>query len=165
MVELSAKMKEFVAEVMLAVVGTRRRDNTVQMNPAWYEYRDGYFWLNSWRGSDWLRHIERDGDVTLFLLDPQNNGRWAQIQGTLVEASDEHGAAHIDALAHRYTGRPYDYGFNPRPRVRDPDRAGAHLQLHRSLGSGPQGGCVRSETAQSRRRDGAYSRGLPAAPA
>jgi len=118
MVELSAKMKEFVAEVMLAVVGTRRRDNTVQMNPAWYEYRDGYFWLNSWRGSDWLRHIERDGDVTLFLLDPHDNGRWAQIQGTLVEASDEHGAAHIDALAQRYTGRPYDFRFNPRPRVR-----------------------------------------------
>src|SRR5690242_5653665 len=118
MIELSAKMKEFVAEVMLAVVGTRRGDGTVQMNPIWYEYRDGYFWLNSWRGSDWLRHVERDGDVTLFLQDPKNNGRWAQVQGTLVEASDEHGAAHADALSMRYTGHPYDYRFNPRSRVR-----------------------------------------------
>src|SRR6478672_2305741 len=118
MVELSAKMKEFVAEVMLAVVGTRLRDNTVQMNPAWYEYRDGYFWLNSWRGSDWMRHIERDGDVTLYMQDPQNVGRWAQVQGTLVETSAEHGPAHADRLALRYTGRPYDYRFNSRPRVR-----------------------------------------------
>jgi PPOX class probable F420-dependent enzyme len=118
MVELSPKMREFFAEVMLAVVGTRRRDNSVQMNPAWYEFRDGFFWLNSWRGSAWLRHIERDGDVTLFLLDRENNGRWAQVQGKLVETSDEHGAAHIDALARRYTGRPYEYGFNPRQRVR-----------------------------------------------
>src|SRR5215213_6385705 len=76
-VELSTKMQEFVAQVMLAVVGTRRRDGTVQLNPAWYEYRDGYFWLNSWRGSDWMRHIERDGDVTLLLQDPQDRGRWA----------------------------------------------------------------------------------------
>jgi hypothetical protein len=31
--ELSPKMQEFVAEVMPAVVGTRRKDGTVQMNP------------------------------------------------------------------------------------------------------------------------------------
>ena len=118
MVELSAKMQAFVAEVMPAVVGTRRRDGTVQMNPIWYEYRDGYFWLNSWQGSDWMRHVERDGDVTLFLMDPQNIGRWAQIQGQLVATSAEAGAAHIEVLAQRYTGRPYDYSRNSRPRVR-----------------------------------------------
>jgi len=117
-VELSTKMKQFVAEVMLAVVGTRRRDGSIQMNPAWYEYRDGYFWLNSWRTSDWLRHVERDGDLTIFLMDRQNDARWAQIVGRLVETSDEHGAQHIDALSMRYTGHPYDYGRNPRSRVR-----------------------------------------------
>src|SRR4051794_41180088 len=118
MLELSAKMQAFVAEVMPAIVGTRRRDGTVQMNPIWYEYRDGYFWLNSWRGSDWMRHIERDGDVTLLVQDPQDIGRWAQVQGKLVETSAEHGPAHIDALSMRYTGQPYDYRRNPRPRVR-----------------------------------------------
>src|SRR4051794_15980708 len=118
MLELSAKMRAFVEEVMPAVVGTRRRDGTVQMNPIWYEYRDGYFWLNSWRGSDWMRHVERDGDVTLYLQDPHNIGRWAQVQGKLVETSDEHGAQHIDRLARRYTGQPYNYQYNPRPRVR-----------------------------------------------
>jgi PPOX class probable F420-dependent enzyme len=117
-IELSDRMKQFVAEVMPAVVGTRRRDGTVQMNPIWYEFRDGYFWLNSWRTSDWMRHVLRDGDVTLFFIDPKNLGRWAQVQGNLVEASDEQGAEHIDALSIRYTGRPYDYRFNPRPRVR-----------------------------------------------
>jgi PPOX class probable F420-dependent enzyme len=116
--ELSPKMQEFVAEVMPAVVGTRRKDGTVQMNPIWYEYRDGFFWLNSWRTSDWMRHIMRDGDVTLHLMDPNDIGRWAQIQGELVEASDEHGAEHIDQLSMRYTGKPYNYGYNPRPRVR-----------------------------------------------
>ena len=116
--ELSAKMQQFVAEVMPAVVGTRRADGTVQLNPIWYEYRAGHFWLNSWRGSDWMRHLERDSDVTLLLLDPQNIGRWAQVQGKLVETSAEQGAKHIDALSIRYTGQPYDYRYNPRPRVR-----------------------------------------------
>src|SRR6478672_6444870 len=79
MIELSTKMKQFVAEVIPAVVGTRRRDGTVQMNPIWYEYRDGYFWLNGWRTSDWMPHVERDGDITLHLLDPQDIGRWSKI--------------------------------------------------------------------------------------
>ncbi len=117
-IELTEKMEQFATEVMPAVVGTRRQDGSVQMNPIWYEYRDGYFWLNSWRTSDWMRHVERDGDVTLHLLDPQDIGRWAQIQGKLVEMSDEHGAEHIDALSMRYTSKPYNYSYNPRPRVR-----------------------------------------------
>src|ERR1700712_4937006 len=98
-------MQRFVGEVMLAVVGTRRQDGSVQMNPAWYEYHDGYFWLNSWRGSDWLRHIDGDGDVTLLFMDPREAYRWAQVVGKLVETSDETGAAHIEQLSLRYTGQ------------------------------------------------------------
>lgn len=118
MMELSDKMKQFVAKTIPAIVGTRRKNGTVQTNPVWFEYRDGYFWLNSWRTSDWMRHVIRDGDVTLHLQDPHDIGLWAQVQGKLVEASDKHGAEHIDALAMRYTGRSYDYRYNPRPRVR-----------------------------------------------
>src|SRR3954469_22876513 len=118
MVELSEKMRQFVAEVFPAIVGTRRQDGTVQMNPAWFEYRDGYFWLNSWRGSDWLRHIERDGDVTLALLDPHNNGRFAQVQGRLVVATKEGGAEHIDHLSMRYTGQPYQRRVPGQQRVK-----------------------------------------------
>jgi hypothetical protein len=51
-------------------------------------------------------------------MDPKNNGRWAQVLGRLVETSDEHGAKHADELSMRYTGKPYNYGYNPRPRVR-----------------------------------------------
>ena len=118
MITLSKKAEEFLAEVRPAVVGTRRKDDTVQMNPIWYEYRDGYLWLNSWRTSDWLRHVERDGKVTLHMLDHSDLGRWAQVQGRWLESSDEHGAEHADALSMRYEGKPYDYTYNPRPRVR-----------------------------------------------
>lgn len=111
-------MKQFFEEKFLTTVGTRRQDGTVQMNPAWYEYEDGYLWLNSWRGSDWLRHLERDGDVTLFIIDPQDNGRWAQIVGNLVETSDEHGPEHIDKLSLRYTGKPYTAWNSNQQRVR-----------------------------------------------
>jgi PPOX class probable F420-dependent enzyme len=118
MVELSENMRKFVAEVFPAVVGTRRKDGTVQMNPIWFEYADGYFWLNSWRGSDWLRHIERDGDVTLALIDPHNMFRYAQVQGRLVAATDAGGAEHIDQLSMRYTGQPYQSRMPGQQRVK-----------------------------------------------
>jgi general stress protein 26 len=105
-VTLSANMQQFVAEVMPAIVGTRRKDTTVQMNPIWFEYRDGYFWLNSWRGSAWMTHVERDRDVTLLLIDPKNMYRFAQVQGRLVEATAEGANEHIDRLSLRYTGNP-----------------------------------------------------------
>jgi PPOX class probable F420-dependent enzyme len=107
MLTLSEAMAQFAQEVFLAVVGTLRHDGTVQMNPVWFEYDAGYFWLNSWRGSRWLEHLERDKDITLLLLDPHNAGRWAQVQGRLVSTTTEGADAHIDRLAHRYTGRPY----------------------------------------------------------
>ncbi|HEX6817452.1 MAG TPA: pyridoxamine 5'-phosphate oxidase family protein [Ktedonobacterales bacterium] len=107
MLTLSEPMSQFVQEVFLAVVGTKRRDGTVRMNPVWFEYDAGSFWLNSWRGSRWLAHLERERDITLLLLDPRNGGRWAQVQGRLVSATTEGADEHIDRLAHRYTGRPY----------------------------------------------------------
>ena len=107
MTELSENMKKFVAEVFPAIVGTKRPNGTVHMNPIWFEYDNGYFWLNSWRGSKWLDYIEREGEVTLLLIDPANMFRYAEVRGKLVEATDEGGAEHIDRLSMRYNGTLY----------------------------------------------------------
>lgn len=107
MIELSDNMKTFVAEVFPAIVGTKRRNGTLHMNPAWFEYDGGYFWLNSWRGSKWLENLEREGDATLMLIDPADMFRYAEVRGRLVEATDEGGPEHIDHLSVRYTGQTY----------------------------------------------------------
>lgn len=118
MVELSEKMQAFVSEVFPAIVGTHRKDGTIQMNPIWFEFNDGYFWLNSWRGADWLSHVERDGDLILALLDPKNMFRYAQVQGRLVESTSEGAEEHIDRLSLRYNGIAYAWHSPDRPRVK-----------------------------------------------
>lgn len=105
-VALSEKMQAFLREVMPVVVGTKRKDGSVQMNPVWYELRDGYIWLNSFEGSHWMEHVRRDRDVTLLFIDPKNMFRWAQVQGWLVEDVPDAGDAHINRLSARYTGNP-----------------------------------------------------------
>lgn len=105
-VELSENLRTFLGEVFPVVVGTKRKDGTVQMNPAWFELRDGFIWLNSWEGSRWMEHIRRDNNVTLLFMDPKNMFRWAQVQGRLVETTPDAGDAHVDHLSARYTGNP-----------------------------------------------------------
>jgi general stress protein 26 len=107
MVELSENTKKFVAEVFPAIAGTKRANGTIHMNPIWFEYDNGYFWLNSWRGSKWLGNLEREDEITLALIDPKDMYRFVEVRGRLVEATDEGGAEHIDRLSMRYMGQPY----------------------------------------------------------
>jgi PPOX class probable F420-dependent enzyme len=105
--QVGPRLKAFFDEPLPMTVGTTRRDGSVQMNPVWYEYRDGQIWVNGGPKRGWVKHMERDPRVTLFVLDPKNMFRWAQIQGRLVDTSAEGADDHIERLSQRYTGGPY----------------------------------------------------------
>jgi PPOX class probable F420-dependent enzyme len=105
--EFGPRLKAFLDEPFLITIGTTRRDGSVQMNPVWYEYRDDHFWLNGGPRRGWVKHLKRDPRITLLLVDPKNNFRWAQIQGRLVDTSLEGADDHIEHLSLRYTGGPY----------------------------------------------------------
>lgn len=113
--QISAATAAFLEEKIPVTVGTTRKDGTAKLTTAWYEYRDGEFWLNSWRGSDWLDHIERDGKAELLFLDPTNMWRRVVVRATLIETSEPGGEASIDRLANRYLGT--DYQDRSRQRV------------------------------------------------
>lgn len=108
-VTVGPRLARFAEERIPALMGTVRRDGSVQLTPVWFEYRDGFFWLNGGPGRDWLRHIRRDPQrrVTLLLIDPKNMWRWAQIQGRVVAVTEEGARDHIDRLSQRYLGRAY----------------------------------------------------------
>ena len=63
------RLKAFLAEPLPITVGTTRRDGSVQMNPVWYEYRDGLVWLNGGPKRGWVRHMRRDPRVSLCIDD------------------------------------------------------------------------------------------------
>jgi PPOX class probable F420-dependent enzyme len=110
-VQLSEKMQAFVQEPLPALVGTARMNGSVQLNPLWFEYKDGSFWLNGGTNRGWFKHLERDPRITLLLIDPKNMFRWAQIEARLIKWEEDPGGDHINHLSHRYFGRDYQ---NPR---------------------------------------------------
>ena len=104
---LNDSLRNFLDEVMPAIVGTNRFDGSVQMNPIWYERRGDEIWLNPATSRAWGRRLMPGVPVTLLFVDPANQWRWAQIQGEVLEKTREGGAEHIDRLSQRYLGRPY----------------------------------------------------------
>ena len=104
---LKEPLRAFLDEVMPAIVGTSRRDGSVQMNPVWYDRRDDEIWLNPTVSRAWGKRLDAGRRVTLLFIDPKDQWRWAQIQGEVIEKTIEGGEQHIDELSQRYLGRPY----------------------------------------------------------
>ena len=105
--QLPPAVEKLAALPILTVVGTRRADGEVQMNPVWFEFREGFFWLNSNTSRTWPRNVQREGRALLLLIDPQLPDRFAQIRCRLVETIPDPEHEQIDRLARRYTGEVF----------------------------------------------------------
>ncbi|TMF27424.1 MAG: hypothetical protein E6I25_09500 [Chloroflexi bacterium] len=104
---LSPAVRTLAGLPILVVLGTKRDDGSVQLNPVWFEFEDGFFWLNSNTGRLWPKNLQRDRELTMLLVDPKTPDRYAQIKGRLVSLIPDPTAEFIGRLAHRYTGKPF----------------------------------------------------------
>lgn len=104
---LSPAVRKLAALQILVVVATKRDDASVQLNPVWFELKDGFIWLNSNTSRTWPKSLQRDRDVTMLLVDPRVPDRYAQIRGRLVSLIPDPKHEFIDRLARRYTGKKF----------------------------------------------------------
>jgi len=104
---LSPAVHTLAALPILITVATKRSDGSVQLNPVWFELKDGFIWLNSNTSRAWPKNLQRDRDVTLLLVDPKVPDRYAQIRGRLVSLIPDPQHEFIDHLSERYTGRKF----------------------------------------------------------
>ena len=113
-VTIGPQLQELAAQDIACVLGTVRKDGSVQLNPVWFEYADGAFWLNGGESKgkrrDWLAHVERDPHrrITLYFQDPHDIWRWAQVLGSVTEVTEAGAWEQIDRLSRKYLGRDYD---------------------------------------------------------
>ena len=104
---LTPAVQKLAALAILVVVGTKRDDGSVQLNPVWFELKDGFIWLNSNTNRAWPKNLQRDPDLTMLLVDPKTPDRYAQIRGRVVSLIPDPKHEVIDRLAHRYTGKKF----------------------------------------------------------
>jgi PPOX class probable F420-dependent enzyme len=105
--QFGPRLRAFLDEPLPAIIGTTRRDGSVELNPVWYEIRDSQIWLNGGPRRDWFKHLRRDPRISLIVVDPKNMFRYARIEGRLDGSTFEGADEHIEHLSQRYFGRPY----------------------------------------------------------
>ena len=88
-----------------ANLATLMPDGSPQVTPVWVDYDGTYLLVNTARGRQKDRNMQRDPRVALSIMDPDDPYRYLQIRGTVAESTTEGGDDHIDKMAYKYLGK------------------------------------------------------------
>jgi PPOX class probable F420-dependent enzyme len=104
-VDLTDAVRAFLAQPLIAMIASLDDDGAPRQAAVWYRLDDdGRILLNSRAGRRWCENLERDGRVSIAVLDPDDGYRWIGLTGMVDEVVTEveRSRKHIVALAHRY---------------------------------------------------------------
>ena len=100
--------RHLLDEKVFAMLGTILPDGQPQVHPVWTDYDGQYVRVNTARGRQKDKNLQERPLATILLIDTNRPGIWMEIRGRVAgRIEGEEAEAHIDALAHKYTGRPY----------------------------------------------------------
>ena len=126
-VEIPEKYRDLFEKKAFASLGTLMPDGKPQVTPVWCDFDGTHVLVNSAKGRVKDRNMRRDPRVSLALIDPDNPYRYLQLQGRVVQITEEGADAHIDRMAKKYLGKD-KYPFAQPGEVRvlykiEPERA------------------------------------------
>ena len=87
-----------------ANIATTMKDGSPQVTPVWVDYDGVNILVNTAKGRQKTKNINRDSRVALSIQDPENPYRKLIVRGRVVEETSLGADAHIDKLAKKYTG-------------------------------------------------------------
>ena len=80
-----------------------------QTSVVWCDFDGVCVRVNTMRGFAKERNMRANPQVTLLGYDPHQPNRYLEVRGRVVEMTEAGAAAHLDALASTYAGRPIRY--------------------------------------------------------
>ena len=104
---------DLLEEPLVAVLATRRPDDTILLSPVWFEWREGGFsvWASP-NDKGKVRHIERDPRVTIVVANSDWPYKGIEVRGEarLIDDADEFYSV-LGRTARRYFGEETGAGF------------------------------------------------------
>lgn len=85
-------------------LGTLMPDGSPQVTPVWVDREGDTVLVNTAKGRQKDKNIQRDPRVSVTLIDPDNPYRYVEIRGHVVEATEKGAKDHIDKMAKKYLG-------------------------------------------------------------
>ena len=80
---------DLLEQPLIAVLATRRRDDTVMLSPVWFEWRDGgiSIWSESMENGK-VRHIRRDPRVSVVVANQEWPYKGLELRGEATVSED-----------------------------------------------------------------------------
>jgi len=107
--EIPASHLDLVQCPPVAALTTLMKDGYPQTSVVWCDFDGTFVRINTMRGFAKERNMRRDPRVTLLCYDPRRPLRYLEVEGTVVEMTEDGAAEHLDGLASAYMGRPARY--------------------------------------------------------
>ncbi|MCC4909210.1 PPOX class F420-dependent oxidoreductase [Microbacterium sp. cx-59] len=99
-------------------LSTLMPDGSPQVTETWVDTDGEHIIINTVVGYVKVRNVERDPRVAVAIQDPENPFRYIQVRGEVTAMTTDGGAASIESLSQKYTGRPYPwYGGRDQQRI------------------------------------------------
>jgi PPOX class probable F420-dependent enzyme len=104
---LPPDLVELMRGTALCFVTTLMPDGSPQVTETWVDTDGEHVVINTVSTHQKTRNIARDPRVAVAIADPADPSRYWAVRGRVVATTTDGAAAHIDAVSHRYLGRPY----------------------------------------------------------
>jgi PPOX class probable F420-dependent enzyme len=85
MIELTEEARKLLEERQLANFVTLMRNGSPQVTPVWVDHDGTHILINTAEGRQKALNLHRDPRVALTVVDRNNDRRWLQIRGRVVE--------------------------------------------------------------------------------
>jgi PPOX class probable F420-dependent enzyme len=125
-VDLPEALLSLLKQPSIGNLATVMPDGSPQVTQTWVDTDGKNVLINTVRGHQKVRNIERDPRVAVTVADRENPNRYFQVRGRVVSVTTDGAVEHIESLAQRYLGQAYPW-FGGRDQVRllvtiEPDR-------------------------------------------
>jgi PPOX class probable F420-dependent enzyme len=97
--------RDIVHKRVFASLATLMPDGQPQVTPVWIDADNGHLLVNTAKGRQKHRNVQRDPRVAVTLVDPDNPYRYVEIRGRVVEMTENGATEHIDKMARKYLGK------------------------------------------------------------
>ena len=113
---LSEEVKGLLDGPNFAHLTTLMPDGSPQSAPVWVRREGNHILICTGEASLKVKNTRRDARIVLSIVDFHDPYKEAQLRGRVVERRPDADFKHLDAISHKYTGKPFPFR-SPQGRV------------------------------------------------
>ncbi|HXD60652.1 MAG TPA: PPOX class F420-dependent oxidoreductase [Lacisediminihabitans sp.] len=99
---IPADLTDLLERPLFGTLGTIRPDDTVQVNPMWFQYDGEHLRFTHTTKRAKYRNLQHNPSMSFMIMDPDDPMRYLELRGRLVEAIPDPTGAFYVVLGKRY---------------------------------------------------------------